>query len=560
MAQPRQWTGEPPPALRPMGELAVGERTRVDLCRILDGPQAGTLVSFKRLRAELMSNELARNAFRDEIWMVSALKHENVARVVCYGEDAEGPFLATEFVYGVSLLRLMRTVVLTGDGFGERFVVYVAARIAAALGAAHGLVSDTGEPLDLVHRDLTPANVLVGVKGEVKLTDFGLAKAKQRATQTIVGRRRTHHAYMAPEQSMALPVDGRADTFSLGVLMFELFANRHPWLAAAGGSESDGDIVGRMLSHEPASLAELCPRIDARLVALVERCIARDPTDRYATANALAQELDEWLLAHGYVDSSAAMGRIVRRHALKQLRQFDRLLAREDAAAEPAESAPSASWSQQAPSQGDGHIDEHGLSSEGTPSEPSEAERTSRRAEATRSDARATASFSDAPTANPVNEELVTTRLAVRPAIPHLARQNDALGQVVLPDPAAPPVPRDQRSGKGPDEDAEPPASSRSASHDPARLELRHSAEQIVAEAQRVAALAEHTSGLAKRAAELAQSEAAAARSAAHAASQCARAAVWAAQALAAYDAGDTEQSRQLVAHALAILEQGRPS
>ncbi|HHH28854.1 MAG TPA: serine/threonine protein kinase, partial [Polyangiaceae bacterium] len=215
-----------PLSFEPVALLAVGALARVELCRVTAGDRAGELVAVKRL-AESMAAEPEQLAmFQDEIWMTSLLDHPNITKLHGWGEDDGGHYLAIEFVRGVSLARLLRTVTRTGEAFTERLVVHIASNICSGLEHAHALRSRDGQFLNLVHRDLTPGNILLSFEGDVKISDFGLAKAKQRVTSTAIGMTKGDPAYMSPEQVMGKALDGRSDLFTLGILLFELFAQR----------------------------------------------------------------------------------------------------------------------------------------------------------------------------------------------------------------------------------------------------------------------------------------------------------------------------------------------
>ncbi|MSP26657.1 MAG: hypothetical protein EXR75_16215, partial [Myxococcales bacterium] len=240
-----------------------------------------------------------------------------------------------ELVRGVSLARLMKTVVDTGEMFSERMVVYLGRCLADGLAAAHAQRAPTGEPLELVHRDLTPGNVLLGADGTVKIADFGIAKAKQRITRTLTGLLKGAAQFMSPEQIRGDGLDGRSDIFTLGVVLFELFAARRPWTAA-----NELETMRAVVEQRPADLRELRPRLDRALVEVVEHCLEKDPAMRYQSARLLCERLDEWLSAHGYRDGNdAALARFVRRNALRQLRWFDRAIGGEFAAAAQTEQA-----------------------------------------------------------------------------------------------------------------------------------------------------------------------------------------------------------------------------
>jgi serine/threonine-protein kinase len=183
-----------------LAEIAVGETASVELCRVRAGPSKGQLVAVKRLHRHIAEDPQFLAMFRDEVWMSAALKHENVVGVTGWGNDEHGLYLAVELVRGVSMARLMKTVFETGERFTERQVVFLGKCICDGLAAAHSLRSETGEHLHLVHRDLTPGNVLLSFDGKVKITDFGLAKAKQRLTRTLTGLLKGQPQYMSPEQ------------------------------------------------------------------------------------------------------------------------------------------------------------------------------------------------------------------------------------------------------------------------------------------------------------------------------------------------------------------------
>src|SRR6185369_10415261 len=309
-----------------LAEIAVGATSRVDLCRALPPhPRKGQLLAVKRLHPHIAEDPAATNQFLDEVWMTASLRHPNVVEVAGWGNDEQGGYLAVELVQGVALARLMKTVFETGEVFSERMVVFIGSRLCRGLAAAHALRAPNGELLNLVHRDLTPGNVLVGFNGDVKIADFGLAKAKQRLTKTLTGMSKGEPTYMAPEQARADEIDARADLFSLGVMLFELFGGRRPWLA-----KSDFEMVQVTARDPPADLRELRPKIDRELIAIVNKCLEKDPATRFQSAALIADRLENWLSVHGYMEGNEeALGRFVRRNAMRQMRWFERAISGE---------------------------------------------------------------------------------------------------------------------------------------------------------------------------------------------------------------------------------------
>lgn len=314
---------EPAPAalsLQFLAEIASGATTRVDLCRSAGPHRPGELLAVKRLHPHFAEDQNVSTRFLDEVRTTAALKHPNVVEVAGWGTDEQGWYFAVELVQGVSLARLMKTVFDTGEMFSERLVVHVGATLCRGLSAAHELRSPGGALLNLVHRDLTPGNVLVGFQGEVKIADFGLAKSSLRVMTTAVGARRRVTTYMAPEQARGGAADKRSDLFSLGVVLFELFTGKHPW-----PSTSDYELLRSMSTQPAADLRELRPKIDKELVSIVMRCLERDPPSRFQSADEILARLEGWLHSHGYHEGNEeALGRFVRRNAMRQMRWFER--------------------------------------------------------------------------------------------------------------------------------------------------------------------------------------------------------------------------------------------
>lgn len=307
-----------------LAEIAVGTTARIDLCRLASsGPHARALVAVKRLLPEIAADSSVASRFLDEVWMTAALRHPNVVGVVGWGNDEEGSFLACELVQGVSLARLVKTVIDTREEFPERLVVYIGASIARGLSAAHELVSDRGEPLNLVHRDLGPQNVLIGFNGDVKIGDFGLAHAKNRVTNTTSALPSRNIAHLSPEELRGEAVHQRADLYGLGAILFELLAGKAPF---AGTDELD--TIRNILGSPSPDPLRVRPKIDKSLAALVRQCLDKDPRGRPESAREIGGRLDGWLVAHGYRDDNAeALARFVRRNAMRQMRWFERVIA-----------------------------------------------------------------------------------------------------------------------------------------------------------------------------------------------------------------------------------------
>jgi eukaryotic-like serine/threonine-protein kinase len=313
---------QPALALEFLAEIAVGPTCRVELCR--SGGEGGDarLCAVKRLHPEI-ATRVEAEALLADVWQVAGLHHPNVVEVLGLGLDERGAWVAYELVEGISLARLMKTIGTTGESFHERMVVYLAWCVARGLVGANRLRGPDGGPLEVVHRDLIAESILVGFGGDVKISDLGWAGTRRRAAGgSRIAPLRRGSTLLAPEEVQGDEVAQRADVFALGALAFELIAGRPPWAAA-----TRGDLLQRVTDEDAPPLERVRPGADPELCALVARCLARDPVERFQHASALLVQLEAWLAQKGYEeDNRGALARFVRRNAMKQMRWFERVL------------------------------------------------------------------------------------------------------------------------------------------------------------------------------------------------------------------------------------------
>jgi serine/threonine protein kinase len=320
-----------PPAesmrLDSLAEVARGGMGSVELARVMDGRLAGQIVAVKRLHANIAEDPDFVSMFLDEAWMTAALKHPNVVQVVAWGNDEKGMFLAIELVQGVSLSRLLKEAQLNQEPFAERTVAFICSQICGGLVAAHTLTTPDGTPLGIVHRDLTPANVLVSFDGMVKIIDFGIAKAEERISHTRTGQLKGKPAYMAPEQQRGAAIDARTDIFSFGVVMYELLAGRRPWTAKGAF-----DVMMEISNDPHPDLGELRKGLNPEFVAIAHRCLMKKPEDRFATTSEIKARLDTWLHTRGFsADDQQSLARFVLRNSQPQVLWWQEALRGEHA-------------------------------------------------------------------------------------------------------------------------------------------------------------------------------------------------------------------------------------
>ncbi|MBI4821517.1 MAG: protein kinase [Deltaproteobacteria bacterium] len=185
-------------------------------------------VALKVLREELASDQVFVDMLIDEANITKYLNHQNVVSVLDFGEDKRTYFIAMEYVQGITLKDLLTRTRETGRKPDLAMALYIGSELCRALRYAHTRTNNKGEPMNIVHRDVTPGNVLLSTQGEVKLTDFGIARAKGRIHQTQAGVLKGKFGYMAPEMVRYERIDARADLFCVGVVLYELVTGQHP--------------------------------------------------------------------------------------------------------------------------------------------------------------------------------------------------------------------------------------------------------------------------------------------------------------------------------------------
>ncbi|HEY5922331.1 MAG TPA: serine/threonine-protein kinase [Kofleriaceae bacterium] len=261
-------------------------------------------IVIKMIRTELLANERAALMFIDEARMAAGLHHRNILQIVDFDRFDDGAFIVTELVEGCDL-RVLLTYLRAPPRY--EVALTIISELAAGLHAAHEATGGDGAPLNLVHRDVSPSNVLLGRQGEIKLSDFGVAKARLRSYHTVSGSIKGKAPYMAPEQILGEHVDRRADVFSLGVLLFEVTTRSRLY-----SGKGDATAMKLIIDGAVPDPAALRPGYPAELAAIVRRALARDPDQRYPTAQALSEDLDDVARYYKWNLSCAAVGEIVR--------------------------------------------------------------------------------------------------------------------------------------------------------------------------------------------------------------------------------------------------------
>lgn len=280
-----------------LSRLAVGGMAEVYLAR--QGELSGfkTLVVVKKVLPHLACKPDFIAMFLDEARIASMLDHPNVVRINEVGRADDEYFLAMELVQGKPLASLLRHAERNKLRLPQPLAALIVANAAAGLHHAHQLTGASGESLGLVHRDVSPQNIMVSFEGSVKVIDFGIARALGRISDTASGALKGKLGYMAPEQARGEAVDARADIFSLGVVLWESIAGRRLF-------QRDNELATlRAVVYEPIPDLSTVTEVSPALNAIVKLAFARDVDERFQTAEEMRIALEQWMFSSGGTSS-----------------------------------------------------------------------------------------------------------------------------------------------------------------------------------------------------------------------------------------------------------------
>ncbi|HEY3815557.1 MAG TPA: serine/threonine-protein kinase [Polyangiaceae bacterium] len=271
-----------------MAELATGGMATVFLARLSGVGGFQRFVAIKRLHPHLAREPEFIEMFLEEARLSARIHHPNVVPILEIGQSDQGYYIVMEYVEGDTLGRLLARSAQTGVRLPVKVGLRVVIDMLAGLDAAHELKDDDGAPFGIVHRDISPQNVLVGVDGSSRLSDFGVARATSKLSTTRTGQLKGKLAYMAPEQAKGhKDVDRRADIFASGIVLWEVLACRRLFKG-----DGEADTLNRVMNEPIPPVRSAAPTIPAALEAVVAKALERDRTKRYGTAAEFADSLE----------------------------------------------------------------------------------------------------------------------------------------------------------------------------------------------------------------------------------------------------------------------------
>ena len=263
-------------------------------------------VAIKRVLPHLSSKKKFISMFLDEARLSAQLSHSNCVQVFDIGVGDNAFFIVMEFVDGANLKAILEHIKKHGRTFPVEAAVYISLELCKGLAYAHELTDSSGVPLHIVHRDMSPPNVLITKHGEIKIVDFGLAKANSQLERSEPGIIKGKFSYLSPEAAMAQEVDARTDVFAVGIILWEALAGQRLFLG-----ETDFQTVKKVQTAAVPSISKINRKVPPELETIINRALAREPSQRYQTARSLGMDLSAFLFKYAVPVSTFDIGTLV---------------------------------------------------------------------------------------------------------------------------------------------------------------------------------------------------------------------------------------------------------
>ncbi|MBA3819831.1 MAG: serine/threonine protein kinase [Deltaproteobacteria bacterium] len=292
-----------------LDRVAVGGMAELFKATLTGEHGFSKLVAIKKILPHLATDRSFVEMFLDEARITAQLDHRNIVQVFELGSDADTPYIAMQYVDGLDVLGLLRECARAQIRLPPELAALIARDVLDALDYAHNALDVHGKPLGIVHRDISPGNVLLSWRGDVKLTDFGIARAAERRHKTEAGTLKGKYGYMSPEQVSGGELDARSDLFSIGILLAEMVMARRLFT-----STNDLDILLMVRDARLDRLHKYASEFPIELRVLTSKALQRRPEDRWQSAGQFRDAIDEWLRRTSGTtarDLAALLGKVI---------------------------------------------------------------------------------------------------------------------------------------------------------------------------------------------------------------------------------------------------------
>jgi serine/threonine protein kinase len=304
-----------------LDRINVGGMAEVFVAKAFGVEGFERLLAIKKILPTMVEDQEFITMFIDEARIAVHLNHSNIVQIFELGKHDENYYIAMEYVSGKDLRAILDRHKKNGDLMPLPMAVFIAAKICEGLDYAHRKKDTRGQELHIVHRDVSPQNILLSFEGELKIIDFGIAKAANRAQKTQAGILKGKFGYMSPEQVRGLPIDRRSDVFAVGVILYEILTGEKLFVG-----ESDFSTLEKVRNAEVLPPSRYNEEIPEGLERVVLKALARDVEDRYQWASELQEDLMRYLVIDGHTFNAKSLSRFMREAFAEDLRkEVDRI-------------------------------------------------------------------------------------------------------------------------------------------------------------------------------------------------------------------------------------------
>jgi serine/threonine protein kinase/Tfp pilus assembly protein PilF len=290
-----------------LDKIATGGMAQLFKAKIIGIEGFEKLIAIKQILPQFSKEKDLITSFIDEAKLAALLNHQNIVQIYDFGNIEDSYFISMEYLFGKDL-RMMWTRLKDKElALPLEHALYITSRLCAGLAYAHELKDFQGKELNIIHRDISPQNVFVTYQGDVKILDFGIAKAASQSTVTQFGMIKGKVAYMSPEQAAGRPIDQRSDIFSAGIILYELVTNTRMFTG-----ESTMQILTRVRDAQYDSAESLAGGLHSKVYAIINRALAKDPDQRYQFAADMLADIEECMMELSLRPTARILGQYMR--------------------------------------------------------------------------------------------------------------------------------------------------------------------------------------------------------------------------------------------------------
>lgn len=286
-----------------LDRIAIGGMAEIFRAKTTGAARFEKIIAIKRIHPNMSEDKDFIRMFIDEAKIAGQLNHPNIAQIYELGRIEGHHFIAMEFIWGKDLLQILSKFKKNRAYMNPYQSAFITTKICEALDYAHKKRDAQGQPMNIIHRDISPQNILISYDGDIKIIDFGIAKARDRSSHTAAGVLKGKFAYMSPEQVRGLPIDRRSDIFAIGTLLFEMLTSRPLF-----SGDSDLTVLEKVRNVEIPKPRDINKEIPAEMERIILKALTRDVEERYQWASEMQEDLERYMYTTQPIYTSKRLG------------------------------------------------------------------------------------------------------------------------------------------------------------------------------------------------------------------------------------------------------------